>query len=113
MESLQKNFYNFFSTNYSSVYRYAGENSEKFPIIALLEEIGNDLRRADGYKKNYIQIAEKVAQIQKLQNSNENEKNAILSNDYWRDYENFLNFINALNNDEKRYFYQKYNFRIS
>lgn len=30
MASLEKNFYNFFSYNYSSIYRYADENSKKF-----------------------------------------------------------------------------------
>lgn len=105
MTSLEKNFYNFFSYNYSSIYRYADENSKKFPTITLLQEIRKDLQWKDGYKKNYMQILEKISQIKNLQNSNEYEKNAILSSEYWMAYENFINLLKNLSDEQKQYMY--------
>lgn len=52
-----------------------------------------------------MQILEKISQIKKLQNSNEYEKNMILSREYWVDYENFINFLKNLSDEQKQYIY--------
>lgn len=52
-----------------------------------------------------MQILEKISQIKNLQNSNEYEKSAILSSEYWMAYENFINFLKNLSDEQKQYMY--------